>query len=216
VFGADPPTLDPAHATDTTSSAVIRQVFDTLVELDERLTPVAALAQSWTVAPDGKLYSFKLRPGVRFQNGRELRAVDVKYSFERAARGKRPWVFEKIVGARDLIKGATAEISGVRVVDDLTVEIRLERPFAPFIYLVAYDAASIVPREEVEKRGSGFASHPVGTGAFRFVAWRRDDQVTLERFKDHFRGPPTWSGWSFGSSRPRSLASTSTGPASST
>src|SRR5205814_1391104 len=80
-------------------------------------------------------------------------------------------------------------ITGIRVVDDMTVEITLDRPFAPFMYLIAYDASSIVPREDADKAGSRFASHPVGTGAFRFVSWRRDDQVTLERFKDHFRGP---------------------------
>src|SRR5919201_5411946 len=123
-----------------------------------------------------------------FHNGRDVRAADVKYSFERAARGKRPWVFEKLVGAAEFIKGTAAEISGVRVIDDATVELRLERPFAPFLHLIAYDAASIVPREEVDKRGAGFASHPVGTGAFRFVSWRRDDQVVLERFPEHFRG----------------------------
>ncbi|MGH7278094.1 MAG: ABC transporter substrate-binding protein, partial [Candidatus Rokuibacteriota bacterium] len=71
----------------------------------------------------------------------------------------------------------------------VTVEIRLDRPFAPFLHLMAYDAASVVPRDEVEKRGGGFASHPVGTGAFRFASWRRDDQVVLERFPAHFRGP---------------------------
>jgi peptide/nickel transport system substrate-binding protein/oligopeptide transport system substrate-binding protein len=189
VFSADPPTLDPAHATDLTSSAVIRQVFDGLLEPDERLQPVGALARTWTVSPDQKVYTFALRPGVRFHHGRELRAADVKYSFERAARGKRPWVFEKIAGAREFARGTAAEIAGIRVVDDLTVEIRLERPFAPFLHLMAYDAAAVVPREEAERRGAGFASQPVGTGVFRFVSWRRDDQVVLERFRDHFRGP---------------------------
>jgi peptide/nickel transport system substrate-binding protein/oligopeptide transport system substrate-binding protein len=188
-FGADPPTLDPAQVTDLTSSAVVRQIFDTLIELDEGMKLAPALAQHWTVSPDQKTYTFKLRTGVRFQNGREVRAADVKYSFERGARGKRPWVFEKIAGAREVIKGGAGDIAGIRVVDDTTVEIRLGRPFAPFLYLVAYDAASIVPREEAEKRGALFASHPVGTGAFRFVSWRRDDQVVLERFKEHFRGP---------------------------
>ena len=188
VFSADPPTLDPAHATDTTSSAVIRQVFDGLLELDETLTPVPALARRVDASADGRVYTFALRPGVRFHNGREVRAADVKYSFERAAKGKRPWVFEKISGAREFIKGTADGIGGVRLVDDLTIELRLDRPFAPFLHLMAYDAASIVPREEVEKRGPGFASHPVGTGAFRFASWRRDDQVVLERFPDHFRG----------------------------
>src|SRR5439155_23711122 len=189
VFSTDPPTLDPAEATDLTSAAVIRQVFDALLELDDRLRPQPALAASFTVSTDGRVYTFRLRAGVRFHNGRDLRAADVKYSFERAARGKRPWVFDKLVGAREFIKGGASEIAGVRVVDDGTVELRLERPFAPFLHLMAYDAASIVPREETDKRGAGFASHPVGTGAFRFVSWRRDDQVVLERFAEHFRGP---------------------------
>ena len=189
VFVSDPPTLDPAHATDLTSSAVIRQVFDALLELDDTLVPAPALAERWTISADQRTYTFHLRRGAKFHNGREVRAADVKYSFERAARGKRPWVFEKLVGARDFIKGATAEIPGVRAVDDATVELRLDRPFAPFLHLVAYDAASIVPREEADKRGAGFASHPVGTGAFRFGSWRRDDQVVLERFAEHFRGP---------------------------
>jgi len=188
VFVSDPPTLDPAHATDLTSSAVIRQVFDALLELDDKLMPTSALAERWTVSADQRTYTFALRRGVKFHNGRELRAADVKYSFERAARGKRPWVFEKLVGAKEFIKGAAPDIAGVRVVDDTTVELRLDRPFAPFLHLIAYDAASIVPREETEKRGAGFASHPVGTGAFRFVSWRRDDQVVLERFPEHFRG----------------------------
>ena len=189
VFMADPPTLDPAHATDLTSSAVIRQVFDALLELDEKLVPAPALAERWMVSADHRAYTFHLRRGAKFHNGREVRAADVKYSFERAARGKRPWVFEKLVGAREFIKGGAPEIAGVRVVDDATVELRLERPFAPFLHLIAYDAASIVPREEADRRGAGFASHPVGTGAFRFGSWRRDDQVVLERFPEHFRGP---------------------------
>jgi oligopeptide transport system substrate-binding protein len=190
VFNSDPPTFDPAAASDTTSSAVIRQVFDGLLELDEKLAPVAAVAERWTVSGDQRTYTFTLRRGVKFHNGREVKAADVKYSFERAAKGKRPWVFEKITGARDYIKGTGSEIPGVRVIDDVTVELRLDKPFAPFLHLMAYDAASIVPREEVERRGANFASQPVGTGAFRFVSWRRDDQVVLERFRDHFRGAP--------------------------
>ena len=190
VFTSDPPTLDPAQATDTTSSAVVRQIFDTLVELDERLEPKPALAERWTISSDQRTYTFTLRPGVKFQNGRAMRSADVKFSFERAARGKRPWVFEKIAGAAAFIKGGPCEITGLRTPDERTVEIRLDKPFAPFLFLMAYDAASVVPREETERLGAGFATHPVGSGAFRFKEWRRDDRLVLEAFPDHFRGAP--------------------------
>jgi len=188
-LSADPPTLDPALATDLTSAAVVRQLFDTLVELDERLTPGPGLAQRWTVSADRRVYTFALRRDVRFHNGRPLEAADVKYAWERAARGKRPWVFDKISGAREFIEGRAREIDGLRVLDPATVEVRLATPFAPFIYLVAYDAAAVVPREEVERLGAGFATSPVGTGAFRLARWRRDDELVLERFVGHFRGP---------------------------
>src|SRR5256885_14836884 len=134
----DPPPLDDAHGTGLDASAVRRQVFDALLELDEKLVPAPALAERWTVSTDHRTYTFHLRRGATFHNGREVRAADVKYSFERAARGKRPWVFEKLGRAREFIKGGAAEISGVRVLDDATIELRLERPFAPFLHLVAY------------------------------------------------------------------------------
>jgi peptide/nickel transport system substrate-binding protein len=149
-----------------------------------------ALAESWAVSADQRVYTFRLRAGARFQNGRAVGAADVKYSFERAARGKRPWVFEKIVGAADYIRGRAPEIAGIQLPDARTVAITLARPFAPFPYLMAYDAASIVPREEVDRPGAAFASHPVGTGAFRLAEWRHDDQLVLERFAGHFRGAP--------------------------
>jgi peptide/nickel transport system substrate-binding protein/oligopeptide transport system substrate-binding protein len=188
-LSADPPTLDPALTTDLTSAAVVRQLFDTLVELDERLTPGPALARSWTISPDRRLYTFLLRRDVRFHNGRRLEAADVKYAWERAARGKRPWVFEKIAGARQFVEGTAPEITGLRVADAETLEVRLAAPFAPFLYLVAYDAAAVVPREEVDRLGDDFATNPVGTGAFRLARWRRDDELVLERFPGHFRGP---------------------------
>src|ERR671918_99226 len=185
-LSADPPTLDPALTTDLTSAAVVRQLFDTLVELDERLTPGPALALSWTISPDRRVYTFLLRRDVRFHNGRLLEAADVKYAWERAARGKRPWVFEKIAGAREFIEGRAEKIAGVRVPDPTTLEVRLAAPFAPFLYLVAYDAAAVVPREEVERLGADFATNPVGTGAFRLARGRRDDELVLERFPGHF------------------------------
>jgi oligopeptide transport system substrate-binding protein len=191
VFQSDPPTLDPQLASDTTSSAIIHQLFDGLVELDEKLQIQPSIAEKWTVSPDQRVYTFSLRHGVKFQNGREVKAADFKYSLERAAKGKTPWVVEKLLGAPEVIKGQGKEIRGIRVADDYTLELTLERPFAPFLMLMAHDPAFVVPREEVERLGEKeFGSKPMGTGAFRFVSWRHDDQVVLEAFKDHFRGAP--------------------------
>ena len=190
-FQSDPPTLDPQLASDTSSSAVIHQLFDGLVELDEKLQVQPSIAEKWTVSGDQRVYTFSLRRGVKFQNGREVKAADFKYSLERAAKGKTPWVVEKILGAPEVIKGQGKEIRGIRVVNDSTIELTLERPFAPFLMLMAHDPAFVVPREEVERLGEKeFGSKPMGTGAFRFVSWRHDDQVVLEAFKDHFRGAP--------------------------
>jgi ABC-type transport system substrate-binding protein len=214
VFNSDPPTLDPAHATDLTSSAVIRQVFDGLLELDEQLTPVPALARRFTVSADQRVYTFTLQPGVRFHNGRTVTAADVKYSFERAAKGKRPWVFEKISGARAFISGSAGDISGIRLVDDLTVELRLDQPFAPFLFLIAYDAASIVPREVADQRGGGLASHPwapARSGSCPGGGTTRSSSSASPSTSAARRGSTVWCS---ASSRPRSRATTSTSPAS--
>src|SRR5262249_8090959 len=103
---------------------------------------------------------------------------------------KKPWVVEKLAGAAEVIKGQATDIRGIRAIDETTLELTLERPFAPFLMLMAYDAACVVPREEVERPGAEFGSKPAGTGAVRFVPWGGDDQVVVEAFRDHFRGAP--------------------------
>jgi ABC-type oligopeptide transport system substrate-binding subunit len=120
--------------------------------------------------PDGTAYTFTLRKGVYFTNKREVNAHDFKYSFERIAdpKTKSPnsWIFENIVGARDFMHGRADAIKGIIVQDDYTLEIRLEKPFSPFLSLLTMTAAYVVPKEEVEKWGADFSSHPMGTGPF--------------------------------------------------
>ncbi|MFQ5655913.1 MAG: ABC transporter substrate-binding protein [Candidatus Methylomirabilales bacterium] len=191
---SDPPSLDPVHITDTVSHAVASELFDGLVTFDHTLAIRPAIARSWTVSKEGRKYTFHLRPGVRFHNGRTVTAEDFRYSFERLldpkTRSERTWILEKLGGARKFMAGKSPGVSGIKVLGPLELQLTLERPFAPFLALLAYPAASVVPREAVERWGRRFSSHPIGTGPFRFVEWRHDDRVVLEANPEYFQGAP--------------------------
>lgn len=191
---SDPPSLDPAHVTDTTSHSVVSELFDGLVELDREMRVRPAIAERWEVSSDGRTYRFFLRRGVRFQNGREVSAEDFRYSFLRVldpkTKSERTWILDRLEGAADLVGGRAADVRGIRVLDRYTLELRLAEPFAPFLALLAYPAAMVVPREEVERAGPDFSVRPVGTGPFRLAEWRRDDRLVLTASPSYFRGRP--------------------------
>jgi len=191
---SDPPSLDPAHITDTVSHAVASELFDGLVAFDQDLKIRPAIARRWTVADEGRVYTFALHPGVRFHNGRTVTAEDFRYSFARLlhpeTQSERTWILEKLRGAREFMSGKAEQVAGIEVLDPHTLRLTLERPFAPFLALLAYPAASVVPREAVERWGRQFATHPMGTGPFRFREWRHDDRVIVDANPDYFQGPP--------------------------
>lgn len=192
-LGSDPPTLDPAQATDTTSAAVINNLFEGLVRYDHDLSLQPALAERWESNADGTQWTFHLRRGVRFHSGRELSAEDVRYSFQRLldrrTQSKRTWVLDQLSGARDFMAGKAGSVRGIEVLDAATLRLTLERPFPPFLGLLAYTSANVVDREAAERFGADFTSHPVGTGPFRLVTWRHDDRLLLERFEGYWNGP---------------------------
>ncbi|MFQ5881740.1 MAG: ABC transporter substrate-binding protein [Candidatus Methylomirabilales bacterium] len=191
---SDPPSLDPVHITDTVSHAVASELFDGLVAFDQDLNIRPAIARRWAVSPDGRSYTFDLRPGVRFHNGREVTAEDFRYSFERLlhpqTRSERTWILEKLRGAREFMTGKASEVQGIKVLDPHQLQLILEHSFTPFLALLAYPAASVVPREEVERWGRQFSTHPMGTGPFRFREWHHDDLLVLEANSDYFQGAP--------------------------
>jgi len=194
-FKTDAPTLDPAYAHDTTSSTVLQCLVDGLTELDpETLEVRPELAESWEVSEDGTVYTFHLRRGVTFHNGREVTAADFKYSMERvldpATAADQRWVLEEIKGA-DAFDGKTVtEVEGIEVLDRYTLRITIKQPYKPFLGLLSMEAASVVPREAVERLGEDFASRPVGCGPYRLVSWTRDTTIVLERFDDYWGEAP--------------------------
>ena len=196
-----PKTLDPARFTDVDSEGVARRIFSTLVTLDAQLKPAPDLAEKWEVSPDGLSYTFQLRKGVLFHNGRELTSADVRYSYERLLRkstlSHRGWVVEPISGSRELRDGTADSLSGLETPDPFTVRIRLTEPFEPFLSFLAMGSAAIVPREEVERPGKDFGLNPVGSGPFTFVRWRENDVIELARNEKYYAGPAPLAGLRF-------------------
>ncbi|HJR66948.1 MAG TPA: ABC transporter substrate-binding protein [Gemmatimonadaceae bacterium] len=186
----DPRTLDPALATDVPSGRAVAYVFDGLTRFtpDARLEP--ALAERWDVSPDGKVYTFHLRRGVRFHDGTSFVARHVLKSFHRVldptTKSTGPWVLYPIDGAREFADRRDPSIRGLVAVDDSTVRITLGQPLSIFLKLLAMPVASIVP----DSVGPDFREHPVGTGPWKFVEWRHDDYLLFAKNPDYFDGAP--------------------------
>jgi ABC-type transport system substrate-binding protein len=189
-LNANPTTLDPAFVVDVAGGTLSAKIFNGLVKLDKDLRPVPDVAEKWSVSGDGLTYMFHLRQGLTFSNNKNVTASDFKYSFKRildpGTHSPNTWVLEKIAGAKEFMAGKKDDVSGLRVLGDYTIEIKLEKPFAPFLYLLTMTAAYVVPRDEVSKLGPDFGSHPVGTGPFVLKEWLPDREIRLVRRDDYF------------------------------
>ncbi|MBB5322629.1 ABC transporter substrate-binding protein [Marinobacter oulmenensis] len=188
----DVATLDPAIGYDWQNWSMIKSLFDGLMDYDPGTTDLRTdLAESYLLSEDGKTYTFKLRKGVTFHNGREMTAEDVKYSLERTANPdtKSPGAgfFSPIVGYDAVAAGETTELAGVTVIDDYTVAIELTAPNATFLHVMGLNFASVVPKEAVEEYGEDFGKHPVGTGAYELADWTLGQKLTFEKNDDYFR-----------------------------
>ena len=192
---SDPPTLDPALVTDTTSSGVVVEVFSGLVALDSDLRLVPDLAESWEISPDGTVYTFTIRPDATFHDGTAVTAHDFKWSIERAAdpRTASPVAdiyLNDIIGIDDVFEGRTTEIVGITVIDDRTIRFTIDSPKAYFLAKLTYPTAYVLDRENVEEGGSTWTDSPNGTGPFRLKEYRIGERIVLERFENYARGGP--------------------------
>jgi peptide/nickel transport system substrate-binding protein len=185
-------TLDPAIGYDWQNWSMIKALFNGLMDYEAgtyNLEP--DLAKSFTISPDGKIYTFKLREDVKFHNGRKLTAEDIKFSIERAINPKTQspgqGFFWSIKGFDEMVAGKTTQLSGMTVIDPYTLKIELSRPDATFLHVMAINFAFAVPEEEVEKYGQDFGKHPVGTGAFKMKEWKLGQNVVYERNPDYYK-----------------------------
>ncbi len=185
LYGIDPLTLDPAVSGEMTSHEYIAQIFSGLVRLDDDLKPAPDIAESWKVSADGRVYTFYLRQGVRFHDGKEVKASDVKYSWERACDPSlgshtAATYLGDIVGVKEKLAGEATEISGVRVIDDYTLEVTIGAPKSYFLSKLTYSTGLVVDRDNVQSGGEWW-HRPNGTGPFKLNKWDANSLLLLER-----------------------------------
>jgi peptide/nickel transport system substrate-binding protein/oligopeptide transport system substrate-binding protein len=187
----DVATLDPAIGYDWQNWSMIKSLFDGLMDYEPGTTVLKPdLAESYEISPDGKTFTFKLRHGVKFHNGREMTADDVKYSLDRVVNPKTQspgaGFFASIKGHDAVAAGTSESLEGVIVVDPYTVKFELTRPDATFLHVMAINFAHVVPKEVVEKYGADFGKHPVGTGAYKLAEWTLGQRLVFERNPDYW------------------------------
>lgn len=193
-LGTDPPTLDPHLVSDAYAATIIVEVFGGLVTLDRDLKVVPDLAENWQVSPDGKTYTFTLRQDAKFHDGKPVTANDFKWSLERAADPgtQSPTVdtyLGDVVGVREKLRGESTEISGVKVIDDHTLEITIDAPKVYFLSKLTYHTACVLDRENVEASREWF-KHPNGTGPFKLKEYVPGELLILESNANYHLGAP--------------------------
>lgn len=177
----DAKSLDPHAVNDVASSNVMTQIYGTLVQMNEKNEVVPMLADSFSQL-DELTYEFKLKKGVKFHNGEEMRASDVKFSLERAAKSA---LVSHIFGDIDT--------NSFKMPDDYTISFKTKVPVAGFLSGLSHTGGSILSEKAVTAAGEKYAMNPVGTGPFKFVSWTKGDRVELERFNDFYGEKPKFS-----------------------
>lgn len=175
------------------------QIYDRLVDVkveNGETEIVPSLAESWDITEEGRVYTFKLRKGVKFHNGEELKADDVLFTINKATDPEEACVnaevFQDIKGYQDRLDGKTDQIEGVKVLDDYTVEITLESPSISFLATMTGAPASIYNRKAVEEGKDKFGFDPeytVGTGYMKFKDWTQDQEINLVKNEEYFNEP---------------------------
>ena len=189
----DPPTLDPHLTTDATSAQIIVEVFGGLVTIDSELNVVADLAESWDISPDGRVYTFRIRPDATFHNGKQVTAEDVRWSLERATDPltEAPNVDQylgDIVGVDAKLDGDALEISGVRVINEQTIEITIDESKSFFLAKMTYPTAFVLDKENIEGSPKNWFREPNGTGPFKMTEYKVGETLVLSRHDGYHLG----------------------------
>ncbi|MBI3739626.1 MAG: peptide ABC transporter substrate-binding protein [Chloroflexi bacterium] len=181
---------DPA----TTHGAGDKLVFSGLVAFDPQLNLIPDLAESWDVSTGGTVYTFHLRTNAKFHDGRPVTAQDVIYSWERAANPETQsdtvlTYLSDIVGVKDMNDGSASSISGLKALDEHTLEVTIDAPKPYFLLKLTYATAFVVDKANVES-GTDWVHHPNGTGPYKLIEWQSGKQIVYEANNDFYLGRP--------------------------
>ena len=181
--------LDPAQARTMGNIWATTQLFNGLVQLNDRMEVEPGIAHRWEISEDGLIYRFFLRKDVVFHDhelfdggtGRSVVAADFEYSFHRildeATLSPGRWIFNSV----DVTKNG-----GFNAVNDTVFEIYLKHTFPPFLGILSMQYCSVVPKEVVTTLQKDFARNPIGTGPFKFKEWHEGIKLVLHRNENYF------------------------------
>ncbi|HLF72621.1 MAG TPA: peptide ABC transporter substrate-binding protein [Dehalococcoidia bacterium] len=197
LLGPEPIDLDPALIRDAGSAQYAVEVFSGLVQLNADLKVVPDIAESWTISPDGKVYTFTLRKNALFHvDERAVTADDFKFSLDRAAKLGRTLsttadaYLGDIVGVRDVILGKSESISGVKAINATTLEITIDAPKPYFLAKMTYPTAYVVERSQVTANPERWWYKPKGTGPYKVRTWEIGERIILEANEKYYGGAP--------------------------
>lgn len=197
LVSADPASLDPAHISESEGFRVGVMIFDGLVDYDPKTLEVKPeLAESWEVTESAKVWTFKIRKGVKFHNGQEVKAIDFKKCWERACakdtQSEVAYILAPIKGYDEMQAGTATELSGVKAIDDYTLEVTLKYSFGEFLQTLGHPVASVYPVDEAVKavKEKKVWENPIGTGPYKFVSWKHNQEIVIERNDDYWGEKP--------------------------
>jgi peptide/nickel transport system substrate-binding protein len=181
----DASTLLPPLATDSASHGVAGLIYNGLVKYDANLNLVGDLAESWEISPDGLTITFKLRRGVKWQDGQPFTARDCLFTYQLMVDPKTPTAYS----------GDYLQVKKAEAVDDHTFQVTYPKPFAPAL---GTWGLNMLPRHLLEGKDitqSPLGRHPIGTGPFKFKEWHTGDRIILTYNPDYFEGQPYLNGY---------------------